>query len=129
MSRLYRGQSLVPSRLAECARYQGAVGGEVSRHLMALPGVQSVSAVVSVPACDPLAAALGTAGRPSASVVLSVSGDEAGHRPDDIVELVAAAVDGLTREQVVVKVAELPTPGELVKQLKSMDPPPEPGSR
>lgn len=119
---LYRSGGILPSRLAECARYQDAVGGEVRRHLSALPGVQSVSAVVSLPACDPLAAALGAAEPASASVVLARAGGRDAQAHAAIAELAAAAVAGLRPERVAVVVTEVP-PAELVPvQLATVGP-------
>ena len=105
---LYADDALVPSRLAECARYQDAVGGEVRRHLGALPAVRAVSAVISLPACDPLIAAVGAPAPPSASVVLTVEHGPITYRPDDIAALTAAAVSGLRADQVAVRVSATP---------------------
>lgn len=99
-------EALVPSRLAECARYQAGLGVELAGHVAALPGVRDASVVVSLPACDPLGAMLGTSAPASASVVVVVS-DPREHDVD-IASLVAGAVPGLRAEQVVVSVGAAP---------------------
>jgi type III secretory pathway lipoprotein EscJ len=109
---LYPQSSLVPSRLAECARYRRAVADELSRHLRALPTVHAVSAVLDIPACDPLRAARGDA--PTASLVVTLAGVDAARVPDrpglrrDIAALAAAAVAELRPERVAVVLADAP---------------------
>lgn len=124
-----QSSSLMPSLVAEHARYQGALNQELQRHLSALPQIHAASVLVAGPRCplrssalrdDPRKRSLEDATAWSASVIALVppSQDRDALRRH-IVDVVASGVAGVTRERVSV-VMTTASHGD-AKRLKSSE--------
>jgi type III secretion protein J len=98
---------VVPSRLAEHARWTAGVAGDLERSLRSLEGVLSARVHLAVPARDGLNAEE-TPGKPSASVLVRHRGAVPPVAVGEVQRLVAGAVPGLSPEQVNVVLATTP---------------------
>jgi type III secretion protein J len=102
------GQSgVVPSRLAEHARWTAGVAGDLERSLRGLDGVLSARVHLAVPARDGLNADESPE-KPSASVLVRHRGSVPPVAVGEVQRLVAGAVPGLNPEQVNVVLATSP---------------------
>jgi type III secretion protein J len=98
---------VVPSRLAEHARWTAGVAGDLERSLRSLEGVLSARVHLAVPARDGLSVAE-AAEKPSASVLVRHRGATPPVAAGEVQRLVAGAVPGLSPEQVSVVLSTSP---------------------
>lgn len=95
------GGGVVPSRLAEHAKWTAGVAGDLERSLRGVDGVLSARVHLAVPPKEPLDPEAARA-RPSASVLVRHRGPTAPLPAAEVQRLVAGAVSGLLPEQVTV---------------------------
>jgi type III secretion protein J len=109
---------VVPSRLAEHARWTTGVAGDLERSLRSLDGVLSARVHLAVPPRDALNTEE-TPDKPSASVLVRHRGANPPVAAGELRRLIAGAVPGLSPEQVSVVMAATPAgrprTGELVR--------------
>jgi type III secretion protein J len=98
---------VVPSRLAEHARWTAGVAGDLERSLRSLEGVLSARVHLAVPARDGLNLEE-TAEKPSASVLVQHRGATPPVAVGEVQRLVAGAVPGLSPDHVNVVLATSP---------------------
>lgn len=98
---------VVPSRLAEHARWTTGVAGDLERSLRGLEGVLSARVHLAVPAHDGLTSEE-TSEKPSASVLVRHRGATPPVAAGEVQRLVAGAVPGLLPEHVNVVMATSP---------------------
>jgi type III secretion protein J len=98
---------VVPSRLAEHARWTAGVAGDLERSLRSLEGVLSARVHLAVPARDGLDLEE-TAEKPSASVLVQHRGATPPVAAGEVQRLVAGAVPGLSPDRVNVVLATSP---------------------
>jgi type III secretion system YscJ/HrcJ family lipoprotein len=101
--------SVVPSRLAEHARWIAGTSGELERSLRVLDGVISVRVHLAVPPRDALSLEQSPP-EASASVLIRHRGATPPLPVSEVQRLVAGAVPGLTAEQVSVVMTPAPAP-------------------
>jgi type III secretion protein J len=105
---VFAEKSMIPTAGEEKARLLVGLSGELSRTLKTMPGVVDARVHLVLPETNPL---LDKPPAPSASVLLKSQQSLAPKVLDDAKGIVAGAVQGLTREQVQVYVAQMPGAG------------------
>jgi type III secretion system YscJ/HrcJ family lipoprotein len=102
---LFQKGGLIPTQTEERALYQQALSGEITKMLLAYPGVVDARVLVSLPRERAFGAG-GPAPKPTASVLLKQVADaQSVFKTADIQGLVAGAVPGLEPGQVTVVAA------------------------
>jgi type III secretion protein J len=101
------GGSVVPSRLAEHAKWTAGIAGDLERSLLGVDGVLSARVHLAVPPKEPLEPELAVT-RPSASVLVRHRGASAPVPAAEVQRLVAGAVAGLAPDQVTVVLTSSP---------------------
>jgi type III secretion system YscJ/HrcJ family lipoprotein len=92
---------LIPTQTEERALYQQALSGEITRMLLSYPGVIDARVLVSMPPAR-VFGSQAPAARPTASVLLKVTGAEGASFKTDVQGLVAGAVPGLDAKDIAV---------------------------
>jgi type III secretion protein J len=112
---------VVPSRLAEHAKWTAGVAGDLERSLRSVDGVLSARVHLAVPPKELLP---GTTepDKPSASVLVRHRGATPPLATADVQQLVAGAVSGLSPAQVTVVLATSPTPRATDRELLRFGP-------
>lgn len=110
---------VVPSRLAERARWTAGVEGDLERSLRTLDGVLSARVHLAVPEENALAE---TVEHPTASVLVRHRGAAPPIPPAEIQRLVAGAIPGLSPEQVNVVMAAAPALAARTPELIHLGP-------
>jgi len=113
--------SIVPSRLAEHARWSLGVAGELERSLRAVDGVLTARVHLAVPPRDTLAPEPAPE-RPSAAVLVRHRGATPPVALAEVQRLVAGAVPGLSPEHVSVVMAPSTAPAGAGRELMHLGP-------
>ncbi|MGC4091437.1 MAG: hypothetical protein QM756_26865 [Polyangiaceae bacterium] len=100
--------SVIPSRLAEQARWTAGVAGDLERSLRTLDGVLTARVHLAVPVKNALESE-STPEKPSASVLLRHRGSTPPIAAAEVQRLVAGAVSGLSADQVNVVMTPSPS--------------------
>lgn len=98
---------IVPSRLAEHAKWIAGISGDLERSLRTVDGVLSARVHLAVPPKE-LLSGVSEAGSPTASVLVRHRGPTPPVAPEEVQQLVAGAVAGLAPEQVKVVLSTTP---------------------
>jgi type III secretion protein J len=112
---------VVPSRLAEHARWTAGVAGDLERSLRSLEGVLSARVHLAVPARDGLNSEE-SGEKPSASVLVRHRGATPPVAAGEVQRLVAGAVPGLSPDHVNVVLATSPTNRAAAPDLRRFGP-------
>ncbi|HYO95051.1 MAG TPA: hypothetical protein VER33_11095 [Polyangiaceae bacterium] len=113
--------SVVPSRLAEHAKWIAGIGGDLERSLRTIDGVLSARVHLAVPAKEGLGSESEPV-QPSASVLVRHRGATPPLPPQEVQRLVAGAVAGLSPLHVNVVMASNPAARPAERELRHFGP-------